>query len=211
MRPLPLLLLLVAAPAGAQIRSAPAYEGTAPGHPADEPGPSLGTSAEDALALLARGDRDAARLTASRCLRSFGRDDGCRLVLEAVAADVEAPKVPPSGEGRERAEVHFAAGADYHFHGETEEARREWDVCRRLDPGHGFCALGLKVLASARARERSIAPAGRGARQAYLSGAAYLRRGDLSGARRQWLSCLALRPDDATAADCATALAALPR
>lgn len=140
------LLLLLAVPALSQIRSAPQYDGTAPGHPADEPGPDLGSNAEDAFALLARGDRDAARVSASRCVRSESRDHACRLLVEAVEAGLEAPKLPPSGVGRARADLHFMAGADYYYNGEPADARREWETCRRLDAGHGFCALGLKLL-----------------------------------------------------------------
>lgn len=158
------LFLLLALPALSQVRSAPPYEGTAPGHPADEPGPELGSSAEDAFTLLSRGDRDAARLSAARCLRSDDEDHGCRLVAAAVEADIDVPRLPASGLGRARADVHFRAGADYYLHDELASARREWEVCRRLDPGYGFCALGLK-LAALSPGDRATAPSPRSAVQ----------------------------------------------
>lgn len=205
---LALLLLALAASASAQIRSAPPYDGTAPGHPADEPGPELGANSEDAFALLARGDRDAARLAAARCLRGDVMDDACRLVVEAVEAGVDAPRVPPSGMGRLRADVHFRAGADYYFHDELEEAKREWDACRRLDGGHPFCALGQRLAALAPparpAPQRSAVD--RSAQQAYLAGMIHYQKGDDARARKEWLACLALKPDPDTRLDCAAAL-----
>ncbi len=204
---LALLLLALASAASAQVRSAPPYDGTAPGHPADEPGPELGSSSEDAFTLLARGDRDAARLSAARCLRSDVMDDACRLVVEAVEAGVDAPRLMPSGAGRQRADIHFRAGADYYFHDELEAAKREWDACRRIDGGHPFCALGqrLAVVAPARpAPPRSASD--RSAQQAYLSGMIHYQRGDDGRARKEWLACLALKPDPDTRLDCAAAL-----
>lgn len=219
------LLLLLALPASAQIRSAPPYDGTSPGHPADEPGPELGANADDAFALLRRGDRDAARLSAARCLRSYRDDEACRLVIEAVEAGVEAPAVPPTGTGWPRAERHFRAGADYYFHNELAEARREWAACRRLDPGHAFCALGLRLAPRSEdgaspaprrpgaARRGRVAVPGdvRDARQAYLAGFIYFQKGDYESARLQWRACLSAPPAGDAHEDCRAGLERLER
>ncbi|MDX6771011.1 MAG: hypothetical protein SF051_15885 [Elusimicrobiota bacterium] len=202
-----LLLLLLAVPASSQLRSAPPYDGTAPGHPADEPGPELGSSAEDAFALLSRGDRDAARLSAARCVRADDADEACWLVFEAVEAGLEAPRVPVSGPHRRRADLHFRAGADYYFNDDPQGARREWEACALLDEGHPFCALGRRLVAvapggAARAARRSD----RDAQQSYLSGMIRFQKGDDAGARREWKACLAQRPDADTRLDCQAAL-----
>lgn len=191
-------LLLLALPASAQLRSAPAYDGSAPGHPADEPGPELGASAEDAYALLKRGDRDAARLSAARCLRGDAGDERCRIVVEAVEEGIEAPKLPAKRADLYRADVHFRAGADWYFHGQAGEARREFDACSRLDPGNPFCALGLRLLqpkgakgarrdaARAAAAEQTLVKA----RQDYMEGLIYFQKGDYEKARKAWLHCV---------------------
>lgn len=195
-------LLLLALPAPAQLRSAPAYDGSSPGHPADEPGPELGATAEDAFALLKRGDRDAARLSAARCLRGDAGDERCRLVVEAVEEGIEAPKLPAKRADLYRADVHFRAGADWYFHGQPAEARREWDACRRLDPGNPFCALGLGLLrrgatgASRREETRALSAAPEQAllkaKQAYLKGLVHFQKGDYGKARDEWLLCMQL-------------------
>lgn len=212
----PLLLLAVALPARSQVRAAPAYDGTSPGHPADEPGPELGATPEDAFALLSRGDRDAARLSAARCLRGDAAEDRCRLVVEAVEEGVEAPKLGGVRADLDRAEVHFRAGADWYFHGERAEARREWDACRRLDPGNPFCALGLKLLRRGKpprhSSEAAVAPAAgpapatdRSAEQAYLAGMIWYQKGELERAAADWKRCAAAAPGK-TGFDCRAGL-----
>lgn len=210
-------LLLLALPAAAQLRSAPTYDGSAPGHPADEPGPELGASAEDAYALLKRGDRDAARLSAARCLRGDAGDERCRIVVEAVEAGIEAPKLPSARADLYRADVHFRAGADWYFHGQNAEARREFDACRRLDPGNPFCALGLRLAAgnerngARRPDPPSLpyepAPAERDAQRAFLTGMIHYQKGDYAKAREEWTRCAAGRGEDAV--DCRAGLSRL--
>lgn len=227
-------LLLLALPASAQLRSAPAYDGSAPGHPADEPGPELGATAEDAYALLKRGDRDAARLSAARCLRGDAGDERCRIVVEAVEAGIEAPKLSSARADLYRADVHFRAGADWYFHGQNVEARREFDACRRLDPGNPFCALGLRLIAQGeRSGERRFLarPRGpetgewpaalppdppmlplepepdRGGMQVYLEGMIHYQKGDYPKARESWTLCARGRGE--SAADCRAGLARL--
>lgn len=204
-------LLLLALPASAQLRSAPAYDGSAPGHPADEPGPELGATAEDAYALLERGDRDAARLSAARCLRGDSGDERCRIVVEAVEAGIEAPKLPSKRADLYRADVHLRAGADWYFHGRNSEARREFDACRRLDPGNPFCALGLKLAAMPR-EAGSPVPAfepepDRDGQHAYLTGMIHYQKGDYPKAREQWTRCASGRGE--SAADCRAGLTRL--
>jgi hypothetical protein len=226
MRPALLLLLALVLPAAAQIRTAPSYDGTSPGHPADEPGPELGATAEDAFILLSRGDRDAARLSAARCLRGNAADPRCRLVVEAVEAGVEAPKIPAMRADAIRAEVHFRAGADWYFHDELGDARREWDACRRLDPGHPFCALGLRLAPASgrRLADRQRPPGeesrpapdplprpatGRegigSAQQQYLTGMIYFQKGDYERARDAWVRCSRAPESDSTS-DCRVGL-----
>jgi hypothetical protein len=212
-----LALLLLAPLASAQIRSAPAYDGSAPGHPADEPGPELGSNADDAFELLSRGDRDAARLSAARCLRGDSGDERCRIVVEAVEAGVDAPKLPAKRADLYRADVHFRAGADWYFHNESADARREWDACKRLDPGNPFCALGLKLLGVDRAERPARRPApkdrepesfaSRDGQQRYLEGLIYFQKGDYEKARRAWAGCSSA-PGEA-GMDCRVGLAKL--
>lgn len=220
MRLTPILVVLLAVPAAAQLRQAPTYDGTSPGHPKDEPGPELGATADDAFALLARGDRDAARLSAARCLRGDAGDDRCRLVVEAVEAGVGAPKVAAERSDLLRAHVHFRAGADWYFHDRLADAQREWDACRRLDPGHPFCALGLKLVPVA--SRRGVLPAPRpgapapsrasfsdatSAKQAYLNGMIWYQKANYEKARDEWLRCKQLAGADKEAGqDCAAGL-----
>lgn len=219
-------LLLLALPASAQFRSPPAYDGSAPGHPADEPGPELGATAEDAFALLKRGDRDAARLSAARCLRGDAADERCRLVVEAVEAGIEAPKLSPVRADLYRADLHLRAGADWYFHGHYDDARREWDACRRLDPGNPFCALGQALTATARSKSEARRPAGTtakapalepkkwpiesrvaDAKAAYLAGVVYFQRGEYDRSRGEWSRCLKVLPQGhEEAADCRAGL-----
>jgi hypothetical protein len=213
-----LALLLLAPLASAQIRSAPAYDGSAPGHPADEPGPELGANADDAFALLSRGDRDAARLSAARCLRGDSGDERCRIVVEAVEAGIDAPKLPARRADLYRADVHFRAGADWYFHDESADARREWEACRRLDPGNPFCALGLKLLGADRAQRssrraapkvaapESLGPS-RDGQQRYLEGLIWFQKGDYEKARQAWAACSSAPGEAGT--DCRVGLAKL--
>lgn len=212
---LALVLLLSAPLASAQIRSAPAYDGSAPGHPADEPGPELGANADDAFVLLSRGDRDAARLSAARCLRGDAGDERCRIVVEAVEAGVDAPKLPAKRADLYRADVHFRAGADWYFHGEAPDARREWEACRRLDPGNPFCGLGLKLLGAERSSRRPAPrapaleplPRSHDAQQRYLDGLIWFQKGDYEKAREAWSRCASAPGEAGT--DCRVGLAKL--